>query len=177
MLKILRHALDRQGLLYHCSGAKGKCPEPYTREEIFEERFAELLKRLSLDDEILGWVTEALRQSHGDEKRHHDEAISRLQAEYKRLQARIDTTYEDKLDGKIDAAFFDRKAMNGEVSRTGFFSPSRNTKGRIRFTWTRASAFSNSPAVPMTSLKSRNPAKNVVFSTFYYRTAPGRMES
>lgn len=95
---------------YHCTGYKGKCPEPYTREEILEERFAGFLKDLSLDDEILDWVTDTLRQSHGDEKQYHEEAINRLQAEYKRLQARIDTMYEDKLDGKIEAAFFDRKA-------------------------------------------------------------------
>jgi len=56
------------------------------------------------------WVTDALRQSHGDEKRHHDEAIARLQAEYRRLQGRIDTMYLDKLDGRVDSAFFDRKA-------------------------------------------------------------------
>jgi site-specific DNA recombinase len=91
---------------YHCSGNKGKCPEPYTREEDFEERFAELLKGLSLDGEILDWVTEALRQSHGDEKKYHDEATTRLQAEYKRLQARIEVMYVEKLDGKIDAAFY-----------------------------------------------------------------------
>ena len=60
----------------------------------------------------MDWVTEALRESHGDEKRHHEEAINRLQAEYKRLQARIDIMYPDKLDGKIDAAFFDRKAAD-----------------------------------------------------------------
>ena len=56
------------------------------------------------------WVTEALRQSHGDEKQYHEEPITRLQAEYKRLQIRIDAMYEDKLDGKIERAFFDRKA-------------------------------------------------------------------
>ena len=41
---------------YHCSRAKGKCPEPYTREEVLEERFAELLDRLRFDDEALAWV-------------------------------------------------------------------------------------------------------------------------
>jgi hypothetical protein len=97
---------------YHCTGFKGKCPEPYTREEILEEKFGELLKGLYFDDEVLEWVTEALRQSHEDEKRHHDEAIARLQAEYKKLQHRIDAMYEDKLDGRIDAAFFDRKATD-----------------------------------------------------------------
>jgi site-specific DNA recombinase len=78
---------------YHCTGYKTKCPDPYTKEEVLEERFAGLLKGLIFDDEVLSWVTEALRQSHADEKRHHDEAIARLQAEYPRLQNRIDAMY------------------------------------------------------------------------------------
>jgi len=95
---------------YHCTGYKGKCPEPYTREEVFEEQFTDILKKLVFDDEVIGWVSEALRQSHKDEKRFHDEAIARLQAEYTRYQNRIDAMYIDKLDGRIDAAFFDRRS-------------------------------------------------------------------
>jgi site-specific DNA recombinase len=95
---------------YHCSRAKGKCPEPYTREEVLEERFAELLDRLRFDDEVLAWVSQALRVSHDDEKQHHEEAIRRIQVEYDRLQTRIDAMYVDKLDGRIDTDFFDRKA-------------------------------------------------------------------
>ena len=95
---------------YHCSRAKGKCPEPYTREEILDERFAELLDRLRFDDQVLAWVSQALRVSHGDEKRHHEEAIRRIRTEYDRLQNRIDVMYVDKLDGRIDTDFFDRKA-------------------------------------------------------------------
>ena len=95
---------------YHCTGYKGKCPEPYTREEVLGEKFADLLKGLVFDDEIMGWVTEALRQSRGDAKLHHDAAISRLQVEYKHLQNRIDSMYLDKLDGRIEVDFFDRKS-------------------------------------------------------------------
>ncbi len=95
---------------YHCTGYKGKCPEPYTREEVFEEKFTEILKGLIFDREVLEWITDALRQSHEDERHYHDEAIARLQAEYSRLQNRIDQMYLDKLDGRIDGAFFDGKA-------------------------------------------------------------------
>ena len=102
---------------YHCSGYKGKCPEPYTREEVLEEQFAELLRRLKFDDEVLAWVKEALLQSHEDEKRCHDEAILRLQAEFTRLQNRIDAMYVDKLDGRIDTDFFDRKAAEWRVEQ------------------------------------------------------------
>ena len=44
----------------------------------------------------MDWVATALRQSHDDEKHHHDEAIARLQAEYTRLQNRIDATLLDR---------------------------------------------------------------------------------
>jgi site-specific DNA recombinase len=93
---------------YHCTGYKGKCEEPYVREEVLEEQFADLLGRLSFDGEVLDWVRAALRHSHAAEKREHEAAIARLQAEYGRFQNRIHAMYVDKLDGRVDAAFFDR---------------------------------------------------------------------
>jgi site-specific DNA recombinase len=93
---------------YHCTGYKGKCDEPYVREEVLEQQFADLLGRLTFDDEVLDWVREALRQSQADEKRDHEQAIARLQAQYDRLQNRLHVMYVDKLDGRIDTAFFDR---------------------------------------------------------------------
>jgi DNA invertase Pin-like site-specific DNA recombinase len=103
---------------YHCTGHKGKCPEPYTREEVLSERFAALLKGLAFDEEILGWVKAALVQSHGDEKRFHEEAIGRLRTEYDRLQHRLDAMYVDKLDGRIDQDFFDQKSTEWRVDQT-----------------------------------------------------------
>ena len=53
---------------YHCSGYKGKCVEPYVREEVFEQRFSEMLDRLTFDAEVLDWVRAALTHSHDDER-------------------------------------------------------------------------------------------------------------
>ncbi len=93
---------------YHCTGHKGKCREPYVREEVLEEKFATLLGGLRFDDETMSWIRDALTQSHADELRDHEAAIERLPAEYDRLQNRGHAAYIDKLDGGIDAAFFDR---------------------------------------------------------------------
>jgi hypothetical protein len=71
-------------------------------------QFTELLGRLTFDDEVLKWVRDALHASHADERRDHAEAIRRHQAEYKRLQERIDAMYVDKLDGVVDTAFFEK---------------------------------------------------------------------
>ena len=103
---------------YHCTGYKGKCPEPYTRQEVLEAEFSRLLRTLVIDQEVIDWVADALRQSHADEKRHHDEAIARLRADHERLQNRLDAMYEDRLDGRIDVDFFERKARAYRLEQT-----------------------------------------------------------
>ncbi len=87
---------------------KKHCQGPYVRQEALEGQLQASLERLSFPENKLAWVTQALRQSHGDEKRYHDEAIARLQAEQTKLQNRVDAAYLDKLDGRIDAPTFDR---------------------------------------------------------------------
>ena len=100
---------------YHCTGYADKCQgnpascrRKYVREEALEAQFTELLGRLRFDDEVLEWVRDALHASHADERREHQEAIRRHQAEYNRLNDRIHAMYVDKLDGLVDTAFYDR---------------------------------------------------------------------
>jgi site-specific DNA recombinase len=100
---------------YHCTGYADKCQgnpascrRKYAREEALEAQFTELLGRLKFDDEVLEWVRDALHASHADERHEHEEAIRRHQVEYKRLQERINAMYVDKLDGVVDAAFFEK---------------------------------------------------------------------
>jgi site-specific DNA recombinase len=95
---------------YHCSGARGKCGEPYVRQETLGEAYAAMLRRISIDEEIVNWIATALRESHGDQKRFRDESVARLQQEHTRLQNRLDVMYEDRLDGRIDLSLFERKS-------------------------------------------------------------------
>jgi seryl-tRNA(Sec) selenium transferase len=75
------------------------------------------LKGLVLDDEIMAGMTEALRQSHEDERRYYEEAITRLQAKYTRLQNHIEAMYVGKPDGRVDATFFERKAAEWRIEQ------------------------------------------------------------
>lgn len=102
-------------IYYHCTGYADKCRgDPATcrrrhvREEVLEQQFTDLLGRLHFDDEVLEWVRDALHASHADERREHEEAIKRLQAEHKRIGDRINAMYLDKLDERVDGAFFDK---------------------------------------------------------------------
>jgi len=100
---------------YHCTGYADKCQgkpatcrRKYVREEVLEKQFTELLGRLHFDEEVLEWVRDALHASHADQRREHEEAIKGHQAEYKRLDDRIRAMYVDKLDGIVEAAFYDK---------------------------------------------------------------------
>jgi site-specific DNA recombinase len=110
----------RKYIYYHCTGYRGRCLEPYVREEVIEGLFGGLLEQLRLDNEVVDWVREALRQSQQDERRSRHEAVARLQIQYDTLQGRIEAMYIDRLDGRIDATFFDRKAFEW-----------RNEQGRL----------------------------------------------
>jgi site-specific DNA recombinase len=95
---------------YHCTGFKGKCQEPYLRQEALEAEFSRWLRKLALDQEVVEWISTALRESQADKRQHHEAAVSRLKADHQRLLNRLEALYEDKLDGRIDVAFFDRKS-------------------------------------------------------------------
>lgn len=95
---------------YHCTGYRGKCPEPYVREEEISAQFSQLLGQFRFDDAILEWVKNALRESHAVERQEQAEAVERLVSTERQIQRRIDAMYVDKLDGRITADFFDAKS-------------------------------------------------------------------
>ncbi|MFE0014630.1 recombinase family protein [Mesorhizobium sp. NPDC059054] len=110
---------------YHCTGHTDKgrggyadCRRKYVREEVLDQTFAALLDALHFDEEVLDWVREALKASHADEKREHEQALHRCQTEYKRIEDRLNAMYLDKLDGRIDNAFYDRMSTQWRVEQT-----------------------------------------------------------
>ncbi len=104
-------------IYYHCTGSKGKCPEKFVREEELARQFAQALRAIRMDAEVLDWVVTALKESHKDEKKFHDEMIEKLQLRYKLLQNRVDAMYVDKLDGNITQEFFKSKSEEWRVEQ------------------------------------------------------------
>jgi len=102
-------------IYYHCTGNRGKCPEPFVREDVLDGHFAGELGRLVFDDGVLDWIKTALKHSQSDKKRENEEVIARLQKQFLRLQNCLDAMYDDKLDGVIDTDVFERKAAEWNV--------------------------------------------------------------
>jgi site-specific DNA recombinase len=67
-----------------------------------------LLRQIDIGEPALQLVSEGLKSSHMDQAKEHAEAITRLQAEYDRIQSRIQAMYVDKLDAKVDPGMFER---------------------------------------------------------------------
>jgi site-specific DNA recombinase len=95
---------------YHCTGNRGKCPEPYTRQEMLSAEFANVLRELVIPTAILEWLGDAVLDSDRTEQAARTESIKKLNARYDQIEARIETMYMDKLDGRISQEFFDRQA-------------------------------------------------------------------
>jgi DNA invertase Pin-like site-specific DNA recombinase len=107
---------------YRCTHYKQNCPDPYTREEALEEKFAQMLNEIHFSPEELEWAAGAMRDGREDERKAHADAIGRLQREHQRIQDRIDRMYDDKLDGRIDNDFFDRKAAEFRAEQARIMS-------------------------------------------------------
>jgi site-specific DNA recombinase len=93
---------------YHCTGNRGKCPEPYTRQETLTAAFAGILRELVIPSPILEWLGDAVLESDRNDHAAREQAIKRWQTRCDQIQARIETMYLDKLDGRITREFFDK---------------------------------------------------------------------
>jgi site-specific DNA recombinase len=117
---------------YHCTGNKGKCPEKWVREEVVAEQFGQVIGNLRIDNDVLDWIVAALKESHRDEKKYHDELIAQLQYKYTKIQCRLDVMYEDKLDGRIDQNFHDRKSSEWKQEQDEILQKIENHQGANR---------------------------------------------
>ena len=100
---------------YHCTKNRGPCNSPWVREEIITEELTRELRTLSFPPELLAWISQALRESHEDERIAHNATIQRLQDEHDRLQRRLDQLYEDRLDNRITTSTYDEKARDARA--------------------------------------------------------------
>ena len=116
----------RRYVYYHCTGNRGKCPERFTREEVLSGAFAGILRELVIPPPVLEWLGGVVLESDRTEQAARDQSIKRLQAQCDRIEARIETMYMDKLDGRIMQEFFDKNAAALRSEKAGLAQKARN---------------------------------------------------
>ena len=95
---------------YHCTGNKGRCGDPYVREEQLLGELEQNLKQLEIAPATLSWLATVVTESDKTETGAREQALKQLKAERDRLHARIEMMYLDRLDGRVTAEFFDEKS-------------------------------------------------------------------
>src|ERR1051326_1959527 len=113
---------------YHCTGNRGKCAEPYTRQELLADQFANLLQSLVIPPAILEWLGNAVLDSDRTEQAAREESIKKLKGRYDQIEARIETMYLDKLDCRISQAHFHKQAATFRREQDSLLAKIQNIK-------------------------------------------------
>lgn len=101
-------------IYYRCTHHKQKCPDKYVRQEKLQAQFSESVKAFSVTEEQHQWMAEGLKRANALKDQEVAERREYLNAEISRWNNRLSQLYEDKLDGIIDAAFYQKKAKEGQ---------------------------------------------------------------
>jgi site-specific DNA recombinase len=94
---------------YRCSHGRGRCGLPYMREQDVSERMGELLKGIYVPEKIARSILDQLHGNRDLAEKERQQQLAATQQRLAALRTRMDTLYEDKLDGKIDEEFWSRK--------------------------------------------------------------------
>ena len=96
---------------YRCTRFETNCTQrSYSREEKIEEQILIHLEKLHIKNERLAqWIQKALKESHADEMEYHNTALAELNSRLTRTQQKVDMLYDEKLEGKISADFYEKK--------------------------------------------------------------------
>ena len=114
---------------YHCTQYDGNHKAKWLREEELTRQFAQLYKALKIPKGVLDTITASLRQSHKDKAQFHRTLLGSYQKEYSKYETRIESMYEDKLDGSITESFYAKKQkeyrtkqkeINGKMAKLQF---------------------------------------------------------
>jgi DNA invertase Pin-like site-specific DNA recombinase len=103
---------------YHCTEGRGRCDDPYVREEKLLTEMTHAVQQLVIATDTLEWLEATVTESDKNECGARDQVLGQLKTERDRLQARIDTMYLDRLDGRITPEYFDQKTKEWREQQT-----------------------------------------------------------
>lgn len=91
----------KEYVYYRCTHGRGKCRQPYTRQEKLGDRLYEVVDRVHLEERQVQYLLRAMHKDTEERKRERQEKARKLLTEKETLERRRDAGYADKLDGKL----------------------------------------------------------------------------
>ncbi|OGM13933.1 hypothetical protein A2W15_02575 [Candidatus Woesebacteria bacterium RBG_16_41_13] len=94
----------------HCTNFHKNCSKKvWMREEVITNQVVELLKNLTVPEDVLPEIVDALKKGHQDKIQYHNRIMDNLKQELSRVENRLDNLLDAKLDGSITQETYDRK--------------------------------------------------------------------
>ncbi len=100
----------KKGHVYmRCTKAKQDvhCEQPHVSEAELLPQITHLLDKLAVSQNTAEKIMELLKVQHNNVVMFYDNAIKQKQAQHKKLQDKMDTLYDDRLDGRITVDEYD----------------------------------------------------------------------
>ncbi len=105
---------EQKGHVYmRCTKAKVgvPCHQPHIAEADILPQVTKLLEKLSISEDIVNQVLDLMKNEHDNIQLFYKNAITQTRAEYQRLERKLGTLYEDRLDGRITVDDYDKYVM------------------------------------------------------------------
>jgi site-specific DNA recombinase len=94
---------------YHCTGKRGKHKNlEWLEEGQIDEVMGQLFNECKIPKTEIPRLEQTLKEAHGGKVKFNREQVSYFNKEIAKLQKRIETAYEDKCDGSITQAEYDK---------------------------------------------------------------------
>lgn len=105
---------ERKGHVYmRCTKSKVgvPCDQPHIAEAEILPQVTELLEKLNISEGIVNQVLTVMKSQHDNIQLFYKNAISQTRSEYQRLERKMSTLYDDRLDGRITVDDYDKYVM------------------------------------------------------------------
>lgn len=107
----------KKGHVYmRCTKAKPgvHCEQPHVAEAELLPQVTHLLDKLAVSQRNAEKIMELLKEQHNNVVMFYQNAIKQKTAEHKKLQNKIDTLYDDRLDGRITVDEYDKYVIKAK---------------------------------------------------------------
>lgn len=91
---------------YHCTGYGKRCKPEYYRQEILEGMFGDVIKSITIPQELHDWLLECLELEFKTRKIDITRQKEALVLQKDKIETRMKKAYQDKLEGKVSDDFW-----------------------------------------------------------------------
>lgn len=108
--KVLGEIKKKRFVYYHCTFSKGRHDGwGYVPENRIARLFESPVKAVTLDDETVEWLKDALKESDKTSQHLRGNRLNSLEKELDKVNLRLSRLYDAKLDGELDEEAFRAK--------------------------------------------------------------------